>query len=272
MSGSGGSGWSVVAAVAGVVAVIVTVGYGEIQRRLARRQLLLAQEQAELQPKLEVSEMQLITLRDAGLDDGYMVSYQQAKVQRELDIQQGVQTRHSAGCATDQSSTPGQGSAVQALQSRQGCHDPCGREAFPRACLSTTPGYGIAYGRSASLWGERRAKGRVLRSEDVASGGAAFAWRRTSNLRRRSLRSHRRPDNCHLRVCECRRRYAVKRRGALRCVAGVDALPNSPKLGYRIVHRKLLSEPRESPVPKREGESPAPEEPRTWWRRWFQSR
>jgi hypothetical protein len=86
-----GSGWSVVAAVAGVVAVIVTVGYGEIQRRLARRQLLLAQEQAELQPKLEVSEMQLITLRDAGLDDGYIVSYQQAKVQRELDIQQGVQ-------------------------------------------------------------------------------------------------------------------------------------------------------------------------------------
>ena len=47
--------WSVVAAVAGVLAVIVTIVYGEIERRLARRQLALAQEQAELRPSLEVS-------------------------------------------------------------------------------------------------------------------------------------------------------------------------------------------------------------------------
>jgi excisionase family DNA binding protein len=32
------------------------------------------------------------------------------------------------------------------------------------------------------------------------------------------------------------------------------------------------SEARESPVPKSEGDAPTPEQPRTWWRRWFQSR
>jgi len=37
------------------IAVIVTVFYGEIERRLGRRQLVLAQEQAELQPKLSLS-------------------------------------------------------------------------------------------------------------------------------------------------------------------------------------------------------------------------
>ena len=47
--------WSVVAAIAGIVAVIVTIVYGEIQRRLARRQLMLAHEEAELRPKLVVS-------------------------------------------------------------------------------------------------------------------------------------------------------------------------------------------------------------------------
>ena len=47
--------WSVVAAIAGIVAVVVTIIYGEIQRRSARRQLRLAQEEAELRPKLVVS-------------------------------------------------------------------------------------------------------------------------------------------------------------------------------------------------------------------------
>src|SRR5215210_6983811 len=54
--------WSIVAAVAGVLAVIVTIIYGEITRRLAQRELVLTQrelshalEQAELRPKLEVA-------------------------------------------------------------------------------------------------------------------------------------------------------------------------------------------------------------------------
>ena len=47
--------WSVVAAVAGIVSVIVTVVYGEVQRRLSIRQLRLAQEEAGLRPKLTVS-------------------------------------------------------------------------------------------------------------------------------------------------------------------------------------------------------------------------
>jgi len=47
--------WSVVAAIAGIVAVGATIWYGERQLRLARRQLLLAQEEAQLRPKLEVS-------------------------------------------------------------------------------------------------------------------------------------------------------------------------------------------------------------------------
>jgi hypothetical protein len=47
--------WSVVAAIAGVVAVIVTVVYGEIERRTNRKQLRIAQEEAELRPRLSVS-------------------------------------------------------------------------------------------------------------------------------------------------------------------------------------------------------------------------
>jgi hypothetical protein len=83
--------WVAVAS-AGIAAlsVFVTVVYGEIQRRnqasqrrQSEEQLRLAREQAELQPKLEVSDMQLITLRDAGVPGDYIVSYQQASVQRE---------------------------------------------------------------------------------------------------------------------------------------------------------------------------------------------
>jgi hypothetical protein len=43
-----------VAAVAGIVAVLVTVVNGEVQRRLAQRQLTLAEEQAELRPELRL--------------------------------------------------------------------------------------------------------------------------------------------------------------------------------------------------------------------------
>lgn len=50
-----GMNWSVVAAIAGILAVIVTIAYGEIQRRMAGKQLRLAQEEAELRPKLLVS-------------------------------------------------------------------------------------------------------------------------------------------------------------------------------------------------------------------------
>jgi hypothetical protein len=52
--------WSVVAAIAGIVAVVATIVYGEIQRRLARRQLLLAQEQAELCPQLAISLREMV--------------------------------------------------------------------------------------------------------------------------------------------------------------------------------------------------------------------
>jgi hypothetical protein len=71
--------WSVVAAVAGIAAVVVTVVYGEIQRRLARRQLTLAEEQAELRPELEVSEMQLITLGDAGVSGDEITEWPQPR-------------------------------------------------------------------------------------------------------------------------------------------------------------------------------------------------
>ena len=47
--------WSVVAAIAGIVSVIVTIVYGEVQRRLSMRQLRLAQEEAGLRPRLTVS-------------------------------------------------------------------------------------------------------------------------------------------------------------------------------------------------------------------------
>ena len=47
--------WSVVAAIAGIAAVVATIVYGEIQRRMAGRQLRLAQEEAQLRPKLAVS-------------------------------------------------------------------------------------------------------------------------------------------------------------------------------------------------------------------------
>ena len=52
--------WSVVAAIAGIAAVITTIVYGEIQRRLARRQLRLAQEEAELRPKLVLSLKEVV--------------------------------------------------------------------------------------------------------------------------------------------------------------------------------------------------------------------
>jgi hypothetical protein len=47
--------WSVVAAIAGIAAVLVTIYYGEIQRRMDSRVLRLAQEEAELRPKLVIS-------------------------------------------------------------------------------------------------------------------------------------------------------------------------------------------------------------------------
>ena len=51
--------WSIVAAVAGIAAVVATVVYGEIQRRMARKQLGLAQAEAELRPRLSVSLRQI---------------------------------------------------------------------------------------------------------------------------------------------------------------------------------------------------------------------
>lgn len=47
--------WAVVATIAGIVSVIVTLIYGEVQRRLARKQLRLAQEEASLRPKLTIT-------------------------------------------------------------------------------------------------------------------------------------------------------------------------------------------------------------------------
>lgn len=52
--------WSVVAAIAGIAAVIATIVYGEIQRRSARRQLRLAQEEAELRPMLVVNLKEVV--------------------------------------------------------------------------------------------------------------------------------------------------------------------------------------------------------------------
>jgi hypothetical protein len=49
------SWWSVVAAIAGILAVLVTIVYGEVQRRMAGRQLRLAQEEAELRPEVVIS-------------------------------------------------------------------------------------------------------------------------------------------------------------------------------------------------------------------------
>jgi hypothetical protein len=57
--GGGGVNWSVVAALAGIVAVVATIFYGEIQRRMAGKQLRLAQEEAALRPKLSVSLKQI---------------------------------------------------------------------------------------------------------------------------------------------------------------------------------------------------------------------
>jgi hypothetical protein len=45
----------IIAAVVGVIAVVVTIYYGEVERRLARRQLVLAEEQAKQRPSLEVT-------------------------------------------------------------------------------------------------------------------------------------------------------------------------------------------------------------------------
>ena len=47
--------WSVVAAIAGIAAVLVTIYYGEVQRRMDSRVLRLAPEEAELRPKLVLS-------------------------------------------------------------------------------------------------------------------------------------------------------------------------------------------------------------------------
>ena len=52
--------WAIVAAIAGIVSVIVTVIYGEVQRRLARKQLRLAQEEAELRPELVISLREVV--------------------------------------------------------------------------------------------------------------------------------------------------------------------------------------------------------------------
>jgi len=89
--------WVAVATVvAAAASVLATVIYGEIQRRgqesqrrQSEEQLRLAREQAERRPVLVVSDMQLITLQDAGVPGDYIVSYQQASVQREQDIQEG---------------------------------------------------------------------------------------------------------------------------------------------------------------------------------------
>ena len=90
--------WEVATFWVAIASVLVTVIYGEIQRRGQARQrrqseeqLRLDREQAERRPVLEVSDMQLITLRDARVPGDYIVSYQQASVQRELDIQQGLE-------------------------------------------------------------------------------------------------------------------------------------------------------------------------------------
>jgi hypothetical protein len=89
--------WVAVATVvAAAGSVLATVVYGEIQRRgqasqrrQSEEQLRLAREQAERRPVLVVSDMQLITLQDAGVPGDYIVSYQQASVQREQNIQEG---------------------------------------------------------------------------------------------------------------------------------------------------------------------------------------
>jgi hypothetical protein len=61
-----------VAAVAGIVAVLVTVVNGEVQRRLAQRQLTLAEEQAELRPELRLSAAYSITGKTMRHADGVL--------------------------------------------------------------------------------------------------------------------------------------------------------------------------------------------------------
>jgi hypothetical protein len=81
----------IVAAAVSVVAVVVTIVYGEIERRLARSQLALAKEQAELRPELVVSDMQLLGLLEAGVPEEYVQSYEVSKVQRDLECERGVE-------------------------------------------------------------------------------------------------------------------------------------------------------------------------------------
>jgi hypothetical protein len=45
----------IIAAIVGIIAVVVTIYYGEVERRLARRQLALAEEQAKQRPSLDVT-------------------------------------------------------------------------------------------------------------------------------------------------------------------------------------------------------------------------
>jgi hypothetical protein len=52
--------WSVVAATAVIAAVAATIYYGEIQRRMDRKQLRLAQEEVELRPKLSVTLREVV--------------------------------------------------------------------------------------------------------------------------------------------------------------------------------------------------------------------
>jgi hypothetical protein len=78
----------------GWISVLVGAGalvFAYLAWRVSQKQLRLAQEQAKMRPELAISEMQLIELREAGLDGHYIVSYQKEKVQREQDIQRGVQ-------------------------------------------------------------------------------------------------------------------------------------------------------------------------------------
>jgi hypothetical protein len=71
---------------------IVTLVYAIRATRASERELELAEEQAALRPELEVFDAQLLELREAEIPEPYVLSFEQEKVQRELDRRErGVQ-------------------------------------------------------------------------------------------------------------------------------------------------------------------------------------
>jgi hypothetical protein len=83
--------WSLLVAVVALLLGIVTLVYAIRATRASERELELAEEQAALRPELEVCDVQLLGLRESEIAEPYVISYEQEKVQRELDRERGVQ-------------------------------------------------------------------------------------------------------------------------------------------------------------------------------------